>query len=64
MKVNGIVIPLKEGINLVYFLQKKGYDPRKIAVEVNGRIIPRETYAEVQLGDSDTLEIVHFVGGG
>ncbi len=39
-------------------------DPAKVAVERNGEIIPRSTLAEAALGDGDTLEIVHFVGGG
>jgi len=64
MKVNGIPIPLKEEITLLYFLQGNGYNPRKVAVEVNGKIVPKATYADIQLVDLDTVEIVHFVGGG
>ncbi|MDN3646857.1 sulfur carrier protein ThiS [Pontixanthobacter aestiaquae] len=41
-----------------------GLDPAKVAVERNGEIVPRSTLAEVALADGDTLEIVHFVGGG
>ncbi len=39
-------------------------DPAKVAVECNAEIVPRSTLAEVMLSDGDTLEIVHFVGGG
>ncbi|MEP6199207.1 MAG: sulfur carrier protein ThiS [Erythrobacter sp.] len=39
-------------------------DPAKVAVERNGEIVPRSTLADAALGDGDTLEIVHFVGGG
>ena len=39
-------------------------DPAKVAVERNGEIVPRSTLADVPLADGDTLEIVHFVGGG
>jgi thiazole synthase len=38
--------------------------PAKVAVERNGEIVPRSTLAEATLADGDTLEIVHFVGGG
>jgi thiazole synthase len=38
--------------------------PGKVAVERNGEIVPRSTLGEAPLGDGDTLEIVHFVGGG
>ena len=39
-------------------------DPAKVAVERNGAIVPRSTLQEAPLADGDTLEIVHFVGGG
>ena len=38
--------------------------PEKVAVEHNGEIAPRSQLAEIALADGDTLEIVHFVGGG
>jgi len=38
--------------------------PEKVAVERNGEIIPRSTLEQVVLAAGDTLEIVHFVGGG
>jgi thiazole synthase len=38
--------------------------PEKVAVEHNGAIVPRSTLGEAALADGDTLEIVHFVGGG
>jgi thiazole synthase len=38
--------------------------PEKVAVERNGEIVPRSTLANAALADGDTLEIVHFVGGG
>ncbi len=39
-------------------------DPAKVAVERNGLIVPRSTLADVVIAEGDTLEIVHFVGGG
>jgi thiamine biosynthesis protein ThiS len=39
-------------------------DIRKVAVELNREIVPRSTYAQVVLASGDTLEIVHFIGGG
>ncbi len=41
-----------------------GLDTRKVAVELNREIVPRSTYAQVVLTQSDILEIVHFIGGG
>ena len=64
MKVNGEQIILSEKIPLSEFLQREGYSCDKIAVELNGEIIPRSRYASVFLTDADKLEIVSFVGGG
>jgi thiamine biosynthesis protein ThiS len=41
-----------------------GLNPKKLAVERNGEIVPRGTHGDVLLTDGDVLEIVHFVGGG
>ena len=38
--------------------------PEKVAVEHNGEIAPRSTLENAVLSDGDTLEVVHFVGGG
>jgi thiamine biosynthesis protein ThiS len=35
-----------------------------VAVERNEEIVPRSTYATLALTEGDTLEIVHFIGGG
>ncbi|MFQ3589049.1 MAG: sulfur carrier protein ThiS [Chloracidobacterium sp.] len=39
-------------------------DARRIAIEYNGELSARSTWAEVTLTDGDRLEIVHLVGGG
>ena len=45
-------------------LEAIGLDPRKVAVERNLEVVPRSTLGEVGVGDGDSFEIVHFVGGG
>jgi thiazole synthase len=45
-------------------VRELGLKPEKVAVELNGTIVPRSTLADVTLGDGDVLEVVHFVGGG
>ncbi len=39
-------------------------DPAKVAVEHNGTIAPRSELERHAIAQGDTLEIVHFVGGG
>ncbi|RPF71421.1 sulfur carrier protein ThiS [Aurantiacibacter spongiae] len=45
-------------------VRELGFAPEKVAVERNGEIAPRSTLGDCALCDGDTLEIVHFVGGG
>jgi len=46
---------------LVHSLQLKS---DRIAVELNREIVPRANWQNTDLHDGDSLEIVHFVGGG
>jgi thiamine biosynthesis protein ThiS len=52
------------GITLQDYLLREGYRPDRVAVELNGNIVPKRTYDETILVDEDSLEIVQFVGGG
>lgn len=36
----------------------------KIAVEINGQIVPRSRFGVQTLKDGDKIEIVHAIGGG
>ena len=62
--VNGEPRRLPEGSSVLDLLAQSGRDPRTVAVEHNGEILPRDRYASVALGAGDRLEIVHFVQGG
>jgi sulfur carrier protein len=37
---------------------------RRVAVEVNGEILPRSHWSARQLADGDRVEVIHAVGGG
>ena len=64
MKVNGISQNLSERVTLRCFLERNDYDCIRVAVERNGEIVPRGSFGDILLDDSDTIEIVRFVGGG
>jgi len=51
-------------LSVAALLTLLGLDSRKVAVERNEEIVPRSRYAETLLASGDTLEIVHFIGGG
>jgi thiamine biosynthesis protein ThiS len=56
--------PAEGPLSLSALLTTLGLDTRKVAVERNEEIVPRSRYAETWLASGDTLEIVHFIGGG
>src|ERR1700743_3460535 len=62
--INGETRDLPAAMSVRELLASLGMDPAKIAVERNLEIVPRSLYGEVQGGQGDRLEIVHFIGGG
>ena len=52
------------GITLTEYLAGAGYDEKRVAVELNGDIVPKPQYKETILSDGDSVEVVSFVGGG
>ena len=64
MRVNGKHVELKESLTVEKFLERNSYALSKVALELNGRIVPRGEYATTVLQAADVLEIVCFVGGG
>jgi thiamine biosynthesis protein ThiS len=51
-------------VTVQQMLEGLAVDPRRVAVEMNRVILPREAYGSTRLAEGDSLEIVHFVGGG
>jgi sulfur carrier protein len=64
LRVNGRQVELPEPSTVLDYLRGLEVDPRAIAVEVNGEILPRERYADRLLESGDVVEIVRMVGGG
>lgn len=64
MLLNGQEITLTKEILLSDFLKENNYAPVYIAVEINGSIIPKSSFDSTMLKNTDSVEIVRFVGGG
>ncbi len=64
ISVNGKDVEDIAGISLGEYLSGTDYDLRRIALELNGGIVPKSEYNSVILKDGDSIEIVSFVGGG
>lgn len=52
------------GMTVAEYLATTNYDPKRIAVERNGDIVPKAQYRNTLLCDGDNVEVVSFVGGG
>jgi thiazole synthase len=62
--VNGEARSLPEALTIAQLLERLGYDRRRVAVEINGEVVPAARHAEQALTAEDRIEIVTLVGGG
>lgn len=64
MQVNGQQVSLDKPVSVAQYLAQNGYRDERVAIELNGAIVPRERRGEAMLDDQCVLEIVQFVQGG
>lgn len=62
--VNGEPKQVGAGASLDDLLRSLDLDPRMVVVEHNRTIIRRGSLSTVSLTEGDSVELVHFVGGG
>jgi sulfur carrier protein len=64
LKINGEDKQIADGLSVASLLEQLQIRPGRVVVERNREIVPRDDYGAILLAEGDTLEIVHFVGGG
>ena len=62
--LNGEPRSLAAPSTVLALLQAEGLAEHRVAVEVNGEIVPRSRHGELALQAGDRIEIVHALGGG
>lgn len=62
--VNGVSREVPGGMALLDLLASLALKAESTVVEYNGAVLERSRFAELALGEGDTLELVRFVGGG
>lgn len=62
--INGKEEIKAKGMTIKEYLSFNNYRPDLVAIELNGSILPKSRYETYVISESDTLEIVTFVGGG
>lgn len=63
IRVNGAARTLPDGATLGTLIEALAAG-RKIAVEVNGGVVPRAEHAAFRLSAGDRVEIIEAIGGG
>ena len=62
--VNGEARQFATALTCTELLEALRLDARKVALERNLEIVPRSLYGKTGLDEGDSVEIVHFIGGG
>jgi sulfur carrier protein len=52
------------GSSIAKLVSDGGYQPQRVAVELNEQIVPKAQYDSTVVKDGGKVEIVGFVGGG
>ena len=64
IKVNGKKILLEENRSVEKLVKKLKLPIKKVAIELNKKILDKKKLSKIKLNDNDNIEIVHFIGGG
>jgi sulfur carrier protein len=62
--INGTARDVPDELTIADLVLHLGLGGGPVAVEVNREIVPRAQHATHKIAGGDTIEIVHFVGGG
>ena len=64
IQLNGKKITLENKTSVLNLLVKYKIDYLKVAIELNGKILPKMKFKKRLLKNKDKLEVVQFIGGG
>jgi thiamine biosynthesis protein ThiS len=62
--INGSPRDVPDDLTIKDLVAHLGLDGGPVAVEINRAIVPRAEHATHKIAGGDSIEIVHFVGGG
>ena len=64
IQLNGKQFVLNKKHSLISSLKKFKINEKKVAVELNGKIVNKNKFSSTVIKNKDKLEVVHFIGGG
>ena len=62
--VNGKLLTVNVKFSIKNLIEKLKTPINKVAIELNGKIIPQNKHNKKKLKNKDKIEIVQFIGGG
>ena len=64
IKLNGKIKTIAENYKITNLLSDLKVPLKKVAIELNLKILDKKKLSKVKLKKNDKIEIVHFIGGG
>ena len=62
--VNGKKLSIAEGTTVATLVESLGVSGRRVAVELDGMVVPRSAHPTSELKAGTKVEVVHAIGGG
>jgi thiamine biosynthesis protein ThiS len=64
IQLNGKKINISSKLTVFDVLKKYKINEKKVAIELNGEILPKNNLKKRMIKNLDKIEIVQFIGGG
>ena len=64
VQVNGETREIPAELSLAELLDHLSMPSRLLAIELNKEVVRRKDWHDIKVNEADTIEIIHFVGGG
>ena len=64
IKINGKNLIIKPKMTLKDVIYKYKIPEKKVAIELNQKIVNKQNLGKIKIKNFDKIEIVHFIGGG
>ena len=64
IEINGKKFLIKPKMTLKDVIVKYKIPEKKVAIEVNEKIVNKQNLQKIKIKNLDKIEIVHFIGGG
>ena len=64
IRVNGDSLEVEAGLTAAALLERLQLGTERVAVAINGRVVPRGELPGTPLAEADEIEVIHAVAGG